>query len=299
MQSRLRMLLLPALCLMLIACACSRRPTSTADVPRVISPSYVISVAPFTQPINASQLITGRIPDNQGRIADEQLPSLDRRFHNVLTADSKRQFKYIDAIDLSRDLTRFHSSEQPQALPLWIAYVARMTGIHATIVAHTLLPLIFIPLTYYVFVQIGRKLFSDGSVKLPIFLTLVSIMQIWGNISIYTNETFFLTRTWQGKSVLANLILLVELWLMLELCAREKDRERQEETGSQLSYWLLLAVNHIAAAMMTSMGAFLTAMLFGITALVAAIRYRSWSILWKTALCCIPNVVYLVLLLVL
>ena len=122
MQSRLRMLLLPALCLMLIACSCSRRPTSTAYVPRVISPSYVISVAPFTQPINASQLITGRIPDNQGRIADEQLPSLDRRFRNVLTTDSKRQFKYIDTIDLPRDLTRFHSSEQPQALPLWIAY---------------------------------------------------------------------------------------------------------------------------------------------------------------------------------
>ena len=136
---------------------------------------------------------------------------------------------------LSTDLDIRHALA---TLPLWIAYVARMTGIHATIVAHTLLPLIFIPLTYYVFVQIGRKLFSDGSVKLPIFLTLVSIMQIWGNISIYTNETFFLTRTWQGKSVLANLILLVELWLMLELCAREKSGKRQEKTGSQLSYWL-------------------------------------------------------------
>lgn len=197
---------------------------------------------------------------------------------------------------LSTDLDIRHALA---TLPLWIAYVARMTGIHATIVAHTLLPLIFIPLTYYVFVLIGRKLFSDGSVKLPIFLTLVSIMQIWGNISIYTNETFFLTRTWQGKSVLANLILLVELWLMLELCAREKNGTRQEEMDSQLPYWLLLAVNHIAAAMMTSMGAFLTAMLFGITALVVAIRYRSWSILWKTALCCIPNVIYLVLLLIL
>ena len=135
---------------------------------------------------------------------------------------------------LSTDLDIRHALA---TLPLWIAYVARMTGIHATIVAHTLLPLIFIPLTYYVFVQIGRKLFSDGSVKLPIFLTLVSIMQIWGNISIYTNETFFLTRTWQGKSVLANLILLVELWLMLELCAREKagkgrkKRDRSCPTG--------------------------------------------------------------------
>lgn len=122
MQSRLRILLLPALCLLVIACACSRRPTSTADVPRVISPSYVISVAPFTQPINASQLITGRIPENQGRIADEMLPSLDRRLQSVLTADTKRQYKFINSIDLPKDLTRFHSSEQPQALPLWIAY---------------------------------------------------------------------------------------------------------------------------------------------------------------------------------
>ena len=122
MQSRLRMLLLPALCLLMIACACSRRPSSTADVPRVISPSYVISVAPFTQPINASQLIAGHIPDNQGRIADEQLPSLDRRFQTVLNAGAKRQYKFINAIDLPKDLTRFHSSEQPQALPLWVAY---------------------------------------------------------------------------------------------------------------------------------------------------------------------------------
>ena len=54
---------------------------------------------------------------------------------------------------LSTDLDIRHALA---TLPLWIAYVARMTGIHATIVAHTLLPLIFIPLTYYVFVQIGR-----------------------------------------------------------------------------------------------------------------------------------------------
>ena len=41
---------------------------------------------------------------------------------------------------LSTDLDIRHALA---TLPLWIAYVARMTGIHATIVAHTLLPLIF------------------------------------------------------------------------------------------------------------------------------------------------------------
>ncbi|MDO4294308.1 MAG: DUF6077 domain-containing protein [Eubacteriales bacterium] len=178
-------------------------------------------------------------------------------------------------------------------LPLWIAYVARLTGIHATIVAHTLLPLFLIPLTYYVYGVIGGRLFGAASPKLPVFLTLVSVMQIWGNGSIYTNATFFLTRTWQGKSVLANLILLVQLWLLFELFS-----EKGEGKG-RLCYWLLLAVSNVAAAMMTSMGPFLTGIVLGVAALLAAIRYRRIGIVGRMALCCIPNAVYLALLLVL
>lgn len=175
------------------------------------------------------------------------------------------------------------------AFPLWIAYVARMTGIHAAIVAHTVLPLVLIPLTYYVFFLIGRKLLGAYSVKLPIFMTLVSLMQIWGNSSIYTNATFFLTRTWQGKSVLANLVLLVDFWLLLEIF--------DGFSAKRKGYWALLAVANVTAAMMTSMGAFLTALAIGITGIVAAIRFKSLSVLWKLALCCIPNVIYLALLL--
>lgn len=193
------------------------------------------------------------------------------------------------------------------AFPLWIAYVARMTGIHAAIVAHTVLPLVLIPLTYYVFFLIGRRLLGARSVKLPIFMTIVSLMQIWGNSSIYTNATFFLTRTWQGKSVLANLVLLVDFWILLEIfegfaAKREKEAASKAYAGAHRSgwgYWALLAVTNVTAAMMTSMGAFLTALLIGITGIVAAVRKKSLSVLWKLALCCIPNVIYLALLLVL
>lgn len=122
MQSRLHIMLLLALCLILAVGACSRRTRSAADVQRTLPPSYAVSVAPFTQPINASQLITGHIPENQGRVADEQLPALDRQFRSVLSAGSKRHYRFTNALDLPADLTRFHSSEQPQALPVWVAY---------------------------------------------------------------------------------------------------------------------------------------------------------------------------------
>lgn len=189
---------------------------------------------------------------------------------------------------LSTDLDIRHALA---ALPLWIAYVARMTGIHATIVAHSLLPLVLIPLTYLVYFEIGRKLLGARNVRLPIFMLLVNIMQIWGNASIYTNATFFLTRTWQGKSILANLVLLVQIWLLLELF--EEKRE-----GRDARYWGLLAVNNVAAAMMTSMGAFLAGMFLGIAGLAAAVRQRKPSVFLKAAVCCVPNVIYLLMLLV-
>lgn len=190
---------------------------------------------------------------------------------------------------LSTDLDIRHALA---TLPLWEAYVARMTGIHATIVAHSLLPLVLIPLTYLCYYKIGRKLLDASDIKLPIFMTLVSVMQIWGNISIYTNATFFLMRTWQGKSILANLILLVQIWLLLEIF----DPSDETGNGSKRGYWGLLIVNNIAAAMMTSMGAFLAAMFLGIAGLVGAIQRRKFSILVKAVLCCVPNVAYLLLL---
>lgn len=190
---------------------------------------------------------------------------------------------------LSTDLDLRHALA---ALPLWIAYVSRMTGIHAAIVAHTLLPLVLIPLTYAGYLEIGGKLFAPGDVRLPVFLALAGIAQIFGNISIYTNATFFLMRTWQGKSILANLVLLVILWLLLEILD-EKNK------GTAGGFWALLIVVNIVSAMMTSMGTFLAAMFIGIAGIVAACRQRSIKLLFCFGLCCLPNLVYLVLLLLL
>lgn len=122
MRTRHHLSLLLLLCLALALSACSNRPRSTADIPRLISPGYKITVAPFMQPINTSQLIQGRIPDAQGRIPNDMLMSLDRQMREVLLTATKRQYTFIPATQLPLDLTTYHSSEQPQALPRWIAY---------------------------------------------------------------------------------------------------------------------------------------------------------------------------------
>ena len=81
------------------------------------------------------------------------------------------------------------------------------------------------------------------------------------------------------------------IWLLLEIL---------DETakGGKTGLWVLVALTNVAAAMMTSMGAFLAALFLGIASLVAAVRQKRPSLLGKTVVCCIPNAVFLAMLLI-
>lgn len=133
----LRKLLLLTLSIALIIFVCSCRPRSTAEVPRSVSPSYTVFVAPFTQPIVSGQLITGSIPEHQGRIVEEQLPSLDQQMRTILSTETKRLYKFITSMERPRDFTKFHNSGQPQALPLWLQY-GKKQGAHLLLVPQVL-----------------------------------------------------------------------------------------------------------------------------------------------------------------
>lgn len=119
---RRRLLILLAFCILIAISACNHRVRSTADVPRTLSPSITVFVAPFTQPITTGQLITGSIPEPQGRISLEQLASLDQQIRTLLSTETRHSYKFLTSLDFPHTLMAFHSSGQPQGLPLWIAY---------------------------------------------------------------------------------------------------------------------------------------------------------------------------------
>ena len=111
-----------AVCLMLaLALACARKPSSTADVPRLVPASYSITVTPFTQPRNAIDLIMGRIPEAQGVADDGVLAGLDVRLRHVLQTQTKRTFAYTQQTPRKLAPTRFKSAEQPRGLGQWLA----------------------------------------------------------------------------------------------------------------------------------------------------------------------------------
>lgn len=135
-------------------------------------------------------------------------------------------------------------------------------------------------------------------------MVFMALLQIFGNVSIYTNETFFLTRTWQGKSLAANFVLPLIVCLLLWIFDKENEHktsgeERLGEKESTFGLWLLLWLTNMTAGVCTSMVVFLGAVMVAVIAFWMMIAERKFSVLVKAGIVCIPNVAYMILYLLL
>lgn len=194
--------------------------------------------------------------------------------------------------------------------PMWIAYVASKSGIHATIVSHLVIPLVIIPLGYLIYYEIGKALFCEGVLRrsagdsndilheenLPIFMILMGLFQIFGNVSIYTNETFFLTRTWQGKAVAGSLVIPALFWMFLwiyDSAAGNHPEDSGQKRHTDAGLWILFVCVNMTAGICSSIAVFLVCILMALTALCLAAVRRDHKVIIKMGAVCIPNVIYM------
>ena len=153
-----------------------------------------------------------------------------------------------------------------------------------------------IPLTYVIYLEIGRMLFRRDPNKLPMFMIIMAVFQMFGHTSISTAETFFLTRTWQGKSMLANVAIPLIIWLFLWI-GEDYERENRQKISKigRMSPWILMILVNMASGIFSSMGVMLGSILIGVCSLVLAVRYRKISFILMAIVTCIPNAIYLLM----
>ena len=201
---------------------------------------------------------------------------------SLVTVQSNTMYRILPYTGGTTSLDIRHSLA---VLPIWIAYIGRMTGLHTTILAHSVLPFVWIPLTYMVFYEIGKHLFRRKTEKaqggLSLFMVFIALFQMFGNVSIYTNETFFLTRTWQGKAVAASFVIPVTIWLMLWIFDGEEEKKRRRKKEPVAAIWVLLVLTNMTAGVCTSMVVFLNVVLIGAAAFWLMIAEKKFSILIK------------------
>lgn len=179
-------------------------------------------------------------------------------------------------------------------LPIWISFLARLSGMKPVSVAHVVIPVVLIAMTYAIYYLLGQRLFEKKKESIPLFLIFAEILVLFGDYSFQTVETFMIARSRQGKAALGNIIIPMLLFLLLLLLEKV-----QEEENLRLSYWVLFIAVVMSACLCSTLGAFLICLLVGVTGLCGAVAYRRWKLLFPMAACCAPAVCYALLYLIL
>lgn len=166
--------------------------------------------------------------------------------------------------------------------PMFVAMISRLSGVHTLIVAHTVLPVILLPLSYAVFALIGYTLFDKNREKTAYFILFVAVIQMFAFTTTHTQGTVLLLRIWQGKAILASILLPFGFYMGMRLILHKFDR----------ADWLLVTALMLSCCMVSSMGIMLGAILTGIFGLLAAFLKRSIRIPVQLLLCCVPNLLF-------
>lgn len=166
--------------------------------------------------------------------------------------------------------------------PIWLAFLSKVSMIHPAIMGHSVLSLVLIVLHYLVVLGMGDVFFKEKKNEKYLFACLVGLFNLYGYVSIYTPQTFFLTRTWQGKSIFANLFLPVLFLILLWI-----GNIKQKEKISNL-YFVFAGIAMFGSTAMTTMSTFMMPMVFMVGICFLTIYHKNPRVLLKGALACVP-----------
>lgn len=175
--------------------------------------------------------------------------------------------------------------------PLYYAIISKILSIHPAIVAHFILPLIFVSIVYMIYWLFAKCFFKEDKKSAMLFMIFIGFLHIFSYYSGKNNLILVLLRIWQGKAVLANIILPTIILLFLY---GEKEN---------------LNIPSIVAMLLTILaGNFTTTMAIGMTPIclmLLALTYetvnlilkqtqikQSLIVMTKSLICCIPSMIY-------
>lgn len=204
---------------------------------------------------------------------------------SVVTEKSNTMYQILPYTGFATELDVRHGLAP---FPVWIAVLARASGMHAAAVSHVILPVALISMAYVIYGMIGKEVCRGRRELLPVYMIFVSLLILWGNYSLYTPETFLMTRMRQGKAVLGSIVLPMAFWVFFRV-----GEQLQKKIKAQPVYWGLLFCIVTAACLCSTMGAFLMIALMGIWGICQIWCNRCFRIIPPLAICAMPALAYL------
>lgn len=162
-----------------------------------------------------------------------------------------------------------------------LAALSKLTGVHPTVFAHTIYPPFLLIAGYCAFYHIGDAIFKGDTIKNFAFLTLVAFLNEYFSNTVYTQSRFALERIWQGKAVVAGVMIPLVTSILLLL---------YENTDGYL--YALLCLSSLSMCLMSGMGIFFGGIMIGTFGIWYALIKRNIKEFLLTMCACVPTIIY-------
>ena len=164
--------------------------------------------------------------------------------------------------------------------PVFLAVISQLSaGLHPAIMAHTVFPVVFLPMAYVVQACLAKKWFAADKKAQGIYLLLIAVVCSFSAYSTWNSGSFQMVRIWQGKAVLAAVLLPLLLYLCITVLLEQRE--------GYPWYYLLLA--NAACCLVSSMGIMLSPLMIGCFCVASLIWKRSWKTAAAGLLSCLPS----------
>lgn len=168
--------------------------------------------------------------------------------------------------------------------PIFISFVSKVSFLHPATVAHRILGSFYLLLHSLLIYDIGSILFEEDKKRFRgVFASLVSLITIWDFHSYYTDSTFILMRTWQGKAMFCGIAVPFVFLLFLMIGNDEKNR---------WIYYIVNAVLSVAAVAMTPSAVYMSMIQVMVLAIGLAFVKKKFSIAVKSFLSTLPLIMF-------
>lgn len=164
--------------------------------------------------------------------------------------------------------------------PILLAFFGDVTGFTPTLVAHTIEPVFFVALAYGVYALIGQRLFDRDVKSTGMFVSFLALIHMFSYYSVYTQGTFMLIRIWQGKAVLASVLLPAVFYFGMRVFTGDPGK----------GDWAALLALMTACCLVSSMGIMLAPIMLGIFGLLHGLLKKQWKRLGAAFCCALPSV---------
>ena len=162
---------------------------------------------------------------------------------------------------------------------MYIAVLSRNTLIRSAVIAHTIYPPVLLGLVYIVYDLIGKKLFK-GTTERGLFVMMVALINLFMGGNVYTQAVFTLTRIWQGKAVVAAVMIPMFLYLLLFV-------QSEDTVGN----WLWFGIAGCACCLFSGMGIAISVIMIAVYGLYAVVCKR-WKRLPLLVIGLLPSLLF-------